>query len=185
MHERVADEVGDDLAQPVLVARRRPPAPSAVGCDRPVGVDGPRVARRRRRRARRGRPGSLLERPALVEPGEEQQVVDEAAHAHRLLLGAAHRLVELVGVVEAAGAVELGVAADRRDRRAQLVRRVGDELAQAVLGRGALVEGLLDAAEHLVERDAELAGLGAGGRLGHPVREVAGGDRAAPSRSSA
>ena len=70
------------------------------------------------------------QRPTLVEAGEQQQVVDQRRHPHRLLLGAAHRLVELGGVVEAAVAVQLGVAADRRDRRAQLVRRVGDEPAQ-------------------------------------------------------
>ena len=51
--------------------------------------------------------------------------------------------------------------------------------------RVALVEGVLDAAEHLVEGDAELAGLGAGAALGHPVRQVAAGDGAWPWPSSA
>ena len=63
-------------------------------------------------------------------------------------------------LLEPAGAVQLGVAADRRDRRTQLVRRVADEPAQPVLGARAFVERLLDAAEHLVERDTELTGLG-------------------------
>ena len=71
--------------------------------------------------------------------------------------------------VERPGAVELGVPADGRDRRAQLVRRVGDELPQPGLGRGPLVEGLLDAAEHPVEGHAEVAGLGAGRALGHAL----------------
>ena len=94
-----------------------------------------------------------------------EEVVDERAHADRLLLGAPHGVVELAGLVERAGPVQLGVPADRRHGRAQLVRRVGDELAQPRLRRGALVEGLLDAAEHPVERHAEVAGLGAGRAL--------------------
>ena len=32
----------------------------------------------------------LLERTVLVEPGQQQQVVDEHAHAHGLLLDARH-----------------------------------------------------------------------------------------------
>ena len=88
------------------------------------------------------------------------------AHADRLLLGAAHGVVELARLVEGAGPVELGVPADRGDRGAELVGRVGDELAQPRLGRGPLVERLLDAAEHAVERDAEVAGLGARRALG-------------------
>ena len=105
--------------------------------------------------------GARVQRPSLVETGEQQQVVDQRRHPHRLLLGAAHRLVELGGVVETAVAVELGVAADRRDRRAQLVRRVGDEPAQARLRRRALGERVLDPGHHRVERVAELARLGA------------------------
>ena len=129
--------------------RSRPSSPvdgDALGdrrSDRAVGIDGAGVADRVD-----GEHAEIdrlrLERAALVEPGEEQQVVDERAHAHRFLLGAAHRLRELLGVVEAAAAVELGVPADRGHRRAQLVRRVGDELAQARLRRGALVERVLD-----------------------------------------
>ena len=73
-----------------------------------------------------------LERAALVEAGEQQQVVDEHAHARRLALDAAHRLRQVVGAVGGAAPEQLGVAADRRERRAQLVRRVGDEPAQAL-----------------------------------------------------
>ena len=69
-----------------------------------------------------------------------------------------------------ADAVQLGVAADRRHRRAQLVRRVGDEAAQPVLGRGLLVERLVEPLEHVVEGAAELAGLGRRRQLGHPLR---------------
>ena len=139
--------------------RRRSSSPSDddaasvdVAGDRPVGLDGPRVAHRVVGQSTPRSTGAALERPALVEPGEQQQVLDERAHAHRLLLGAAHGLAELVGVGEAARAVQLGVAPDGGDRRAQLVGRVGDEPAQPLLGPRALVEGLLDAPEHLVER---------------------------------
>ena len=88
------------------------------------------------------------------------------------------------GSVEGAGPVELGVPADRGHRGAELVRRVGDELAQPGLRRGALVEGLLDATEHPVERHAEVAGLGARRPLG---RRAGSGHRPRwrrPSRSS-
>ena len=78
---------------------------------------------------------------------------------HRLLLGAPHGVVEGRGLLQGAGPVELGVAPDRRDGRAQLVGRVGHELAEPALGRRALVEGLLDAPEHPVERHAEVARL--------------------------
>ena len=68
---------------------------------------------------------------------------------------------------------QLGVAADRRQRRAQLVRGVGDERAQPVLGRLAAGERLLEPVEHPVERDPEPADLGAAvGRL-DAVGEVA------------
>ena len=117
-----------------------------------------------------------LERTALVELGERQQVVDEPGHPHGLLLGAAHRLVEPLAGRQATDAVQLGVAADRRDRRPQLVRRVGDEAAQAVLGRGLLLERLVELVEHVVERPAELTGLRRRRQLGHAVRPVAGGD---------
>ena len=62
--------------------------------------------------------------PALVEAGQQQEVVDQAGHA------AASRSMRrmrrpLVGLVGAAGAVQLGEPADRRQRGAQLVGGVG------------------------------------------------------------
>ena len=94
------------------------------------------------------------------------------------LLDAAHGLREVVGPRARAAAEQLGVAADRRERRAQLVRRVGDEPAQPRLRRGALRERDFDLAEHRVEREAEPADLGSFvGGLDAPG-EVAGGDRA-------
>jgi hypothetical protein len=87
-------------------------------------------------------------------------------------------LLDLRRVARGAHAEQLGVAADRGQRGAQLVRGIGDEAAQAVLAVLALAEGLLEAIEHRVERDAEPADLGARvGRL-DAVREVAPGDGA-------
>ena len=183
VHERVADQVGHHLAQPALVALDRDPFGHRRR-HRSGRIDGPRVADRVDGEHAEI-DGARFERAALVESGQEQEVVDERAHAHRFLLGAPHRLRQLLGVVETAAAVELGVAADRGHRRPQLVRRVGDELAQARLRRGALVERALDLRHHRVERDAQLARLGSRRDLGHAVREVAAGDRGRGLRSSA
>ena len=51
-------------------------------------------------------------------------------------LGAGGRFLAL----ERSGAQQLGVSADGRQRRAELVRGVGDELAEGLLGRGAGIE---------------------------------------------
>ncbi len=69
---------------------------------------------------------------------------------------------------------QLGVAADRRERRAQLVRRVGDELSQPRFGRVAFRERPLDLSEHAVEGEAEPADLGL---LGRRARRAATGRR--------
>ena len=79
-------------------------------------------------------------------------------------------------LVEATDAVQLGVAADRRHRRAQLVGRIGDEPAQPLLRLGSLVERRLERLEHVVERDAELPGLRRRRGVRHPLGEVAAGD---------
>ena len=151
------------------------------------GSTAPRVEDRVVDEARRGRRAPALEGAALVEAGQQQEVVDEAAHAHGFLLGAAHGLAEAGLVVEGAALVELGVAPDRGDRRAQLVGGVGDELAQPLLGRlRALVErpsSMLP--EHGVERLAELGRLGARRRRLDAVGQVALGDGRGRGRSSA
>jgi hypothetical protein len=56
---------------------------------------------------------------------------------------------------------QLGVGAHRGDRRAQLVRRVGDEAPEALLRCLLLGEGVLDALQHRVQRHPEPADLGA------------------------
>ena len=77
----------------------------------------------------RGRRGRVLAR-------EHEQIVDQP----REPLGARGEIGERLGVGAVAGDV-LGVPAERRERRAQLVRRVGDEAALALAG-------LCEGAEH-------------------------------------
>ena len=89
-----------------------------------------------------------------------------------------HGLGEVVGPLARAAAEQLGVAANRSERRAQLVRRVGDEAAQARFRRGAFRERAFDLAEHRVEREPEPPDFAAFvGGLDAPG-EVAGRDRA-------
>ena len=80
-----------------------------------------------------------------------------------------HRARQVVGSLVRAALEQLGVGADGGERRAQLVRGVGDEAPQAPVGG-------LDPVEHRVQGEPEAADLGA--RLGplDPVREVTGRD---------
>ena len=169
MHERVGDEVRHDLAQALLVTGHDDvagdgPVDGTIGLDRTtvaggVGDDGGEVDSLARHRS------------PLVQPGEVEQVLHERAHADRLLLRPPHRLRQLGRLRQRAGAVELGVAADRRDRRAELVRRVTHELPETILHALALVE-------HLVQRGGEVARLGAGRHVGRHARcGVASSDR--------
>ena len=73
---------------------------------------------------------------SLVQAGQQQQVLDQHGHPAGLALDPAHRLVELRAGRRAAAPVQLGEAADRGQRGAQLVRGVRDELPQPLLGRG-------------------------------------------------
>ncbi len=101
------------------------------------------------------------ERAALVEPGEQQEIVDEHLHPGGLDPDAAHDPGEVGGTFVRAALEQLRVRGDRAQRGAQLVRRVRDELAELLLGLGPAREGLLDVAEHHVERRAEPPDLGA------------------------
>ena len=114
-------------------------------------------------------------RAPLVEAGELKKVLDEAAHALSLGFDPVHRDGDLA-VRHAADAIELGVAANRGQRSAQLVRGVGDELTHLFLRALLDVEGLLDLLEHDVDGIGELADLGALLALGDAAREVAVGD---------
>ncbi len=48
-----------------------------------------------------------LERLLLVEPGQEEEVLDERTHPRALLLDAPHRPIQLLGVLDPAPAIEL------------------------------------------------------------------------------
>ena len=117
-----------------------------------------------------------LERLRLVEPGEFEQVLDERAHADRLALDAVHRLRDILGVLDRAHPVQLGVAAQRDQRRAQLVRGVADEPAHLLDRPLAVGEGPVDAREHGVERSVEAPDLGVRRGAAEALAVVAGGE---------
>jgi hypothetical protein len=117
-----------------------------------------------------------VQRPLLVEPGEREQVLDEQAHPRGLVLDAAQQPRDVAGVGDRALPVQLGEAADRGQGGAQLVARVRDEAAQALVGGVACGEGVLHARHHPVEGAGEPAQLGGGVSLGHPAVELSGGD---------
>ena len=117
--QRVDGQVGDRLAEVVAVAGDDHGA-GRLERDRARRVDGHRVG------ARVGGEhgevdGVALGRAGLVEAGEQQQVVDEHVHPRRLLLDPPHHRVPVEHVVATAHAEQLGEAADRRQRGAQLV----------------------------------------------------------------
>ena len=171
MDERVAEQVGQHLAQLMRVAEHDG---GAVAADLDRAVGGGRVGVGDGVAREMGQVDVGVRGVGhLVEPRERQQVLDQHAHARGLVLDPPHRLLDVLVGARGAHPVQLGVAADRGERRAQLVRGVGDELAQAVLARLALGEGALEPVEHLVERNADAADLGAlVGRL-DAVGEVA------------
>ena len=107
---------------------------------------------------------------------QRQQVLDQRAHPPGLEPHPLHRPVDRGLVRQRAGRVQVGVAADRRDRGAQLVRGVGDELPQPVLAAPTFVQQRRDAVQHVVEGDAQPADLGARVGLVHPAVQVAAGD---------
>ncbi len=107
---------------------------------------------------------------AGVRAREEQQVADQPAHAPRraqgrgrgLLLLALERLVE-----------QLEVGQHRRQRRAQLVRGVGDELALALERGLGVVARLAERGEHRRQRARQLGDLVLGLRARQLRRRVA------------
>ena len=123
----------------------------------------------------------------FVQPREREQVLDQHAHARRLALDAAHRLLGVRFIAGGAGAEQLRIAADRGKRRPQLVRGVGEEAAQAALARLALRKRLLEPVEHRVEGDARGArppSTESRARLGATGRPPAIAPAVSPMRSS-
>ncbi len=184
VHPCVGQQVGQHLVQAGLVAD-----------DQGRGVQGelelPLVAGARRARVphrfgeqRREVDLGGLQWPALVEPGEQQEVLDEAGHAGRF--GGDPAPGEAGFDAVGAAVHQLGVARDGGERGAEFMAGVGEEAAHAFLAAAHLLlaalsfgEGGLDVVDHAVERGADLAGLaaGVGVPFGHPGE---GGDLAAP-----
>ena len=177
----VGQQVVEDLAQPVLVAGDldracRPELHGPLGPHRGGGADGLGGQRHQL-------DGRHLHRHALVEAGQGEEVVDQPVHAGRLGADARDDAREVLGVLGPAPLEELGVGRHGGDGGAQLVRGVGDELAQVLLVlaqprlRGdAGREGRLNPLEHHVEGAGQTADLGGLIGAGHALVEVAGRD---------
>jgi hypothetical protein len=163
----VGQQVAEDLPQPVLVAKDLFRVVGQLEHPAVVGTSHLGVAR-----GVDGQPGHVdglaAQRPARVEPGEQQQVVDEDAHPGGLGQHAAEGVRHLLRGVAAPQQGELRVAADGGQGSAQLVAGVGGEAAQPGLARRPPSQGVLHVAEHPVERQSDLAGLGGRIRVGHP-----------------
>ena len=125
----------------------------------PGGVWVRTLASRLSRISRSHRPA--LERASLVETGEEKEILDERLHPRRLDAHTPQHPRQVSRPLLRAPFEQLRVRAHRADRRAQLVRRVGDEAPETFLRRLLLGEGVLDALQHRVQRHAEPADLGA------------------------
>src|SRR5919198_549125 len=129
-----------------------------------------------------------LQRTSLVEAREQQQILDERAHALRLACDPVHRAREIFGPSLRPALEELCVRPHGGKRRAQLVRRVGDEATQLLLGLPCpllrcltRLECRLDLSQHRVERDAEAPDFRPLVRVLDPPREIPGCD---PGRRS-
>jgi hypothetical protein len=110
--------------------------------------------------------------PPAVGAGDQQQVVGEPGEPVDLLRGPADRLAELVLRLRVAQR-QLELRAQQRERRTQLVARVGDEVALAA-------EGGLQAAEHLVQGLAQPLDLVPRLRHREPLARGLRGDRRRP-----
>ena len=104
--------------------------------------------------------------PVLARLGEQQQVLDEPAHALDLDRRRASRRGAPRPRRAGRQGEHLELAADDRQRRAQLVRGVGDE-------RRLAVERVLEAVEHVVEGVGQHADLVVAGGDLHARAEVA------------
>src|SRR5207249_2421982 len=107
---RVVEQVVDHLAQTRGVTDDPDRIVSdqldrSIRLDRPRALDGVRCDRGEVERL-------AFERPALIQPGEQQQVVDEHAHARRLGLDVGHGLRQILGPGVGTPAEQLRVPAD-------------------------------------------------------------------------
>ena len=109
-----------------------------------------------------------LQRPPGVQARQQQHVLDELGHPLGLGLHPAHRVRDVVGQRVLFALRQFGVAADRRERGAQFVAGVGDELPDPHLAGVPRRQRAGDAVEHPVQRRAELADLGVRTRRDRP-----------------
>ena len=109
------------------------------------------------------------QRPLAVEAGQQQEVVDQLAHAVGLGADVAHGGGQVLGPVPGAAVEDLGVAADGGERGPQLVGGVGQEAPEALLGGGPGGEGPLDLAEHGVEGQTRAGPPRCAARRGRPA----------------
>ena len=135
----VGEQVGDDLVQPLPVAGELDHVVGQVEAPPVIGRDHPGVRHRLEEQ-----PGqvdaAVLERAPGVEPGQQQQVLDEVGHPAGLLVDLGQGRLGGLGVLGSA-AGKLGVAGDRRERGPQLVRRVRHELPDLLLAAVPRAEG--------------------------------------------
>ncbi len=153
--QRVLDEVPEHSPQPVGVAGDD----AAVAGARGHRHSGPGAApgllggqgREVHRASARRRP-----RAPVIEPGQHQQVLSEPGQPQRVGQHVAGGLGPVLLLRMVQRHLELGP--DARDRAAQFVRGVRDQVALALLG-------VVQAGQHVVQRDREHAHLVAG--FGH------------------
>ena len=131
VHPRVRQEIGEHLPDSRLVTEERNRFRSDQ-FDRSVRFDRPEIVHGVSRDLGKIEIGEL-QRAALVEASEREEVVDQHPHASRLVPDPLERPLLRGRIAQRAGLQQLGVPADRRERCPQLVRRVGDERAQRLL----------------------------------------------------
>ena len=179
----VADQVVDDLAQAFLIG---------VDDDRVVSQEGDPAARvydadglDRLRRDARQVDVAPVQGAVGVQSGQHQQVLDEPAHPAGLVVDKGHQPQQLVRTGRIALLqAEFSQSPNGRQRRAQLMTRVGDELPHPVFRPEGTCLALfarpvrgLDPAEHGVQRIGQTADLGAARGMVDAPRKVTAGDR--------
>jgi len=127
----VTNEIGDNLTQPGLIAldrRWRELTGQAKESNVPGGVKRSGVLD-----GVGGQHGEV-DRPSFqgalaVQPGEQQQVLDQTPHPDGLIFDAAHRAGDILGLADGPLTEQLGIPPHCGQRGAQLMRRISDELA--------------------------------------------------------